>query len=73
MTFEYDPYDAGEVECDRSEAEENLYGRPDEPDMDDSVKYCPDCETPNQFGQRCPECEREYIREQCERPVPYGC
>lgn len=24
--------------------------------IDDSVKYCPDCERPNQFGELCPNC-----------------
>lgn len=31
----------------------------DEPEHDDSVKCCPDCERPNQFGELCAECERE--------------
>jgi len=36
-----------------------------EPVTDDSVKHCPDCETPTQFGEVCPECtgnrNREYL------------
>ncbi len=31
----------------------------EEPEHDDSVKCCPDCERPNQFGELCGECERE--------------
>jgi hypothetical protein len=30
-----------------------------EPDIDDSVKCCPDCERPNQFGELCASCEQE--------------
>lgn len=30
-----------------------------EPDIDDSVKACPECETPNQFGEVCARCRRE--------------
>lgn len=42
------------------EAIELHYGEKDpEPEIDDSVKYCPDCERPNQFGERCPSCIRE--------------
>jgi hypothetical protein len=31
----------------------------EEPDQNDEVKCCPDCERPNQFGELCLECERE--------------
>lgn len=31
----------------------------EEPSFDDSVKCCPDCERPNQFGELCPQCLRE--------------
>ena len=31
----------------------------DEPDVDDSVRFCPECETPNQFGEICGRCQRE--------------
>lgn len=31
----------------------------DEPDVDDSVRFCPECETPNQFGELCGRCQRE--------------
>jgi ribosomal protein L32 len=31
----------------------------DEPNIDDSIKFCPNCERPNQFGELCLECERE--------------
>lgn len=30
-----------------------------EPEIDDTVHFCPDCERPNQFGELCVECERE--------------
>jgi hypothetical protein len=30
-----------------------------EPDVDDTVHCCPDCERPNQFGELCDECRRE--------------
>lgn len=36
-----------------------MLGPDDEQEIDDSVKCCPDCERPNQFGERCNECERE--------------
>ncbi len=32
---------------------------PPEPSHDDSVKCCPDCEKPNQFGELCAECTRD--------------
>jgi hypothetical protein len=33
-----------------------------EPNVDDvgNVKFCPDCERPNQFGERCSGCESEH-------------
>ena len=34
-----------------------------EPDIDDSVKACPECETPNQFGEVCARCRREIDEE----------
>lgn len=37
--------------------EEDL--RDQEPDQNDGVMYCPDCETPNQFGELCLACQRE--------------
>jgi len=30
-----------------------------EPDQNDEVRCCPDCERPNQFGELCPECTRD--------------
>lgn len=30
-----------------------------EPDINDKVKCCPDCEKPNQFGELCQSCQRE--------------
>lgn len=30
-----------------------------EPDHDDSVRFCPNCERPNQFGELCAACERD--------------
>jgi hypothetical protein len=44
------------------EYETALYGGDDyydEPDVDDSVRFCPECETPNQFGELCDRCQRE--------------
>lgn len=35
------------------------WDEPSEPDMDDSVRFCPQCETPNQFGEVCDRCRRE--------------
>lgn len=37
-----------------------------EPDVDDSVKYCPDCERPNQFGELCRDCQNEQAFEVAE-------
>ena len=34
-----------------------------EPDIDDSVKFCPDCETPNQFGEICTRCQHDMENE----------
>jgi hypothetical protein len=31
----------------------------EEPDYDDTVKCCPNCETPNQFGELCHRCLQE--------------
>jgi hypothetical protein len=28
-------------------------------DIDDGPHRCPDCEKPNQFGELCPDCDRE--------------
>jgi len=45
----------------------------DIPAVDDSVKCCPDCEKPNQFGELCAEClreEQERIEE--DRQPDYG-
>jgi hypothetical protein len=30
-----------------------------EPDIDDTVRCCPECERPNQFGELCESCHRE--------------
>lgn len=50
----------------RAQIESILYEQSDEPpDVDDSVKYCPECETPNQFGEICARCERDNSREYC--------
>lgn len=35
-----------------------------EPDHDDSVKCCPECERPNQFGEVCQSCQTEIAREE---------
>jgi hypothetical protein len=57
----------GEV---RMKTEEELFfdeGAPDdEPSsdaFDDTVYFCPECETPNQFGELCPRCQAEIERE----------
>lgn len=34
-----------------------------EPSHDDTVKCCPECERPNQFGELCPSCDEEMSRE----------
>lgn len=31
-----------------------------EPDIDDSINFCPNCERPQQFSGMCGECEREF-------------
>lgn len=36
-----------------------MMGEEEEPTIDDSVKCCPDCETPNQFGELCARCIRD--------------
>jgi hypothetical protein len=30
-----------------------------DPTYDDSVKFCPDCGRPNQFGELCSSCQQE--------------
>lgn len=32
---------------------------PEEPSQDDTVHCCPECETPNQFGELCHRCRSE--------------
>jgi hypothetical protein len=32
---------------------------PEEPSFDDTIRYCPDCGQPNQFGEICPSCMRD--------------
>jgi hypothetical protein len=48
----------------------------DEPDHDDSVRCCPDCERPNQFGELCTSCEAERERDHdpatCSACVPWN-
>lgn len=41
-----------------------------DPDFDDTVKCCPDCERPNQFGEICPSCEHDRRLEAYERNEP---
>ena len=43
--------------CDSCIAERDSHY--DEPDCDDTVLCCPDCERPNQFGELCAACARE--------------
>lgn len=53
---------------------EGQRGDDPEPDHNDRVLCCPDCETPNQFGEQCPRCRRApYARNsspgyRCYRP-----
>ncbi len=39
----------------------------DEPVVDDSVNACPDCETPNQFGELCEHCRQAQADEADEQ------
>lgn len=41
---------------------DSLYVYDQEPEIDDSIKSCPDCETPNQFGERCQSCVEDEQR-----------
>jgi len=45
-----------EDECEHEEPQE-------EPHIDDTVHCCPECETPNQFGQLCYRCIEEGFAE----------
>lgn len=40
----------GDPNCLRPEAQE--------PEIDDTVRFCPECETPNQFGELCERCKQ---------------
>lgn len=42
-----------------------ISGEPINDPHDDSVKCCPDCERPNQFGELCAGCQRERDAEAC--------
>lgn len=35
-----------------------LPDEPEEPEINDAVLCCPDCDRPNQFGEVCPQCQR---------------
>lgn len=35
----------------------------EEPEINDEVKFCPECEKPNQFGELCERCRNEIERE----------
>ncbi len=37
---------------------------PEESEIDDGAKCCPECEAPNQFGELCPACKEE--RDRCD-------
>jgi len=44
-----------------------------EPDMDDTVNFCPECEQPNQFGDLCESCRAALAREdRIDREMDYG-
>jgi predicted amidophosphoribosyltransferase len=51
--------DIDTVLCAECQAEADQDNELPEPSHDDSVKFCPNCEQPNQFGQLCAECERD--------------
>ena len=34
--------------------------------QNDTVKYCPECETPNQFGELCSSCSQDIALEEAE-------
>lgn len=51
-------------ESKQMEIEQEIADEENESDIDDSVKYCPECEKPNQFGELCQICEREISEEQ---------
>ena len=51
--------DASAERCERVDEDCTCSGQ----DIDDSVKYCPECETPNQFGDLCDACRRDLGRE----------
>ena len=38
----------------------------EDPEIDDAVHCCPDCERPNQFGELCPSCVRDREVERSE-------
>ena len=46
-----------------SDTDRNFDSECDAHDIDDTVKACPECDTPNQFGEICPRCQREFDRE----------
>lgn len=39
----------------------------EEPSQDDTVHCCPECETPNQFGELCHRCQRDQDEATTER------
>lgn len=43
----------------------------DEQVVDDSVKSCPDCDRPNQFGELCWQCTRDRQMDEAERWPSY--
>jgi hypothetical protein len=51
--IDHNQYDCGDTYDSNFPADE-------EPEIDDTVHCCPDCEKPNQFGELCWDC-------QCER------
>ena len=48
--------DVDEYACDRCA---EITAAREEPDQNDEVHCCPDCDRPNQFGELCPSCEQE--------------
>lgn len=48
-----------EIICADCTAIEDAIDGADEPDHDDTVHCCPDCERPNQFGELCFSCAQD--------------
>lgn len=49
----------GEEEFEQLDAVCDACFSAEEPSIDDSVRFCPNCERPNQFGELCVSCQRD--------------